>query len=89
MAEGDHYIEESVQVYLRWEGGRWVSDTPVGMGELESVIAGGARNEACECGSPDECREVVRRANDVPLPDAAELAALLCEALAAGEAKSR
>lgn len=72
-----HHIEESLQVYLRVEGGRWIVDGP----EMHTVFDGGARNEACECGDEAACEEARLAADKLSLPGAEELVDLLREAV--------
>lgn len=82
MTERGHYIEESVQVYLRFENGCWVVDRPTVDGSaLEPVFHTGARKEACECDDHSGCERARLRADKVPLPTGQELYALLGEAL--------
>ncbi|TKG61545.1 hypothetical protein [Prauserella endophytica] len=79
----EHFLEESVQVYLRFSDGRWVLDRPTLDGApLDSVLTGGASNSECECGDPAGCERARAVADQAPLPNAEDLYALLLEALA-------
>lgn len=79
---GDHDIELAVQVYLRFEGGRWEID-PVTLDgfALDTVRGTGANTSACECGNPHECRAALAAADTVDPPTGRQLHTLLGEAI--------
>jgi hypothetical protein len=80
-----HFIEQTVRVYLRLsdDGTRWIVDGPTVDGHsLDSAREDlCATNSECACDRPAECRQVLEAAEKLPLPTAAELVALIAEAL--------
>ncbi|MGB7237817.1 MAG: hypothetical protein WBD41_17805 [Rhodococcus sp. (in: high G+C Gram-positive bacteria)] len=84
---GGHYIEESVSVYLMGDPdhvqARWVIDPTAVSGEpLDSTLPRGPESGNCECEFPIECAHRRVELERVPLPDGADLAVMLLEALA-------
>lgn len=79
---GDHRVEQTVEVYLRFEDGRWVID-PVTLDgfALDTVRGTGSSTSECECGSPDECRAAREAADAVDPPTGRQLHTLLGEAI--------
>lgn len=79
-----HYIEESVNVYLRLDdkGQKWIVDSQALDYALESDYEDGPLNQGCPCSSEGAC-EAIRQhaAANVELPDAEELMIMLAEAL--------
>ncbi|WP_006243430.1 hypothetical protein [Mycolicibacterium tusciae] len=80
-----HFIEQTVAVHLRLsdDGTRWIVDGPSVDGyPLDSTYADlSATNSECACDRPEECTQVRDRADTLPLPTAAELVAMLADAL--------
>jgi hypothetical protein len=76
-----HCLEESVQVYLRVSGGRWVVDLATVDGyPLDPVHPGGARTDECECGDRQGCQRARAAADAMSLPTGHDLYELLHEA---------
>lgn len=62
-AQGTHYVEEAVRVYLMRDlddADRWVID-PTSFGDplFSDYDENGPLNEECQCERPDECEAVV------------------------------
>jgi hypothetical protein len=81
--ERGHYIEETVQVYLRLsaDGTRWIVDGASidGYG-LDSVLDQ-PRNSECPCDQRQDCATARHRAESVDLPDGEGLMRMLAESL--------
>jgi len=79
-----HYIEESVNVYLRLDdqGQKWIVDSQALVDTLESDYDDGPLNGECPCSSETACEAVREHAAvNVGLPDAEELMIMIAEAL--------
>ena len=80
-----HYIEQTALVYLRLDdaGTKWIVDSSSLDGHpLDSAYDDiSAHNSECPCGTPEECERARATADQIPLPNARELAALIVQAL--------
>lgn len=80
-----HYIEQTALVYLRLDdaGTKWIVDSSSLDGySLDSAYDDiSAHNSECPCGTPEECERARAAADQIPLPNARELAALIVQAL--------
>lgn len=83
-ADGTHYIEQTVRVYLRLSDDRshWIVDAATVDGcALDSAASDEcATNDECACGTP-ECDDILAAAERLPLPNGEELAQLILDAL--------
>jgi len=85
LPEAPHYIEQSVQVYLRLsdEGTHWIVDSA----SVDGYALDSARsdeypiNEECQCDRDEECEALLEAAAKLRLPTAEELAQLIVDAL--------
>ncbi len=82
--DGTHYVEQTVQVFLRLSDDRtrWIVDAASVDGcALDSAMSDlSASNTECACDSA-ECDDVLAAADTLPLPTGEELAHLLLDAL--------
>lgn len=85
LPEAPHYIEASVQVYLRLsdEGTHWIVDgaSVDGYALDRGRSDDHATNEECACERDEECKALLEAANELRLPTAEELAHLILDAL--------
>jgi hypothetical protein len=85
LPEAPHFVEQTARVYLRLadDGTRWIVDgATVDGSPLDSAYSDEtATNDECVCGRPEECETVRAAADQLPLPNGAELAALILDAI--------
>lgn len=85
LPEAPHFIEQTVNVYLRLadDGTGWIVDgaTVDGTSLYSAYSDETATNVECACERPDECEAVRARADQLPLPSGPELAQLILNAL--------
>ena len=83
-ADGTHYIEQSVRVYLRLADHRthWIVDAATVDGYAHDSAASdeSATNDECACGTT-ECDAILAAADRLPLPTGEDLAGLILDAL--------
>lgn len=81
-----HHITSYACVPLVWDdvARQWLVDpTEMHRGQLEGPEPPDhARNDDCQCGDPDECEEVARRAIDGAFPTVGDLSPMLAHGLA-------
>lgn len=83
-ANGTHFIEEAVRVYLMRDldgTDKWVIDPTCFSEGLYSDYERGPVNSECRCGNPAECEAVKLRMDAAYLPDGEELMHMLADAL--------
>lgn len=83
-AQGTHYIEEAVRVYLMRDldgADRWVIDPTTFGDALFSEYDYEPQNPECLCGRPDDCAATVERMQAIDLPNGEELLQMLADAL--------
>lgn len=81
---GHHYITEMAILYLAFDftASRWVLDSATTDGNaLDEVTLNGPFSSQCECADQQACNAARKHAEQVSMPNAAELLALLQDAI--------
>lgn len=81
--EAEHYIEERIGVYVKLsaDGTRWEIET-TNFAEGLYGYDDGPVNDNCECSDRAACNETRDKAGLLPMPDGAELLAMLAQYVA-------